>query len=107
MKVFKPYGKLDIHDIGAIFDSSKYIGTGLLSKSPSHTSISLNARDFKFASMCFQYIYCQNSENKIAIIPMPQAKELFKKGRNHGEFVVIEWYELENPTETFELPFDE
>jgi hypothetical protein len=51
-------------------------------------------------------MYCQNNKDQIAVIPIDQAIELFKKGRDHGEFVVIEWFEIENPTNVYELPFD-
>jgi hypothetical protein len=109
MKIFRKYGELlNKHDIGAVFENNigEYIGTALLCRSPTHTSISANKQDFKFASKCFQYMYCQNSKDQIAVVPMEQAIELFKKGRDHGEFVVIEWFEIENPTNVYELPFD-
>lgn len=109
MKVFRKYGTLaNKHDVGVIFDSDAgYYGTALLCKSPTHTSISINIHDFKFASLCFAYVYCQNSENQVAVVPMQQAKELFKRGRYFEEFVVIEWFEIEHPSDKYELPFDE
>jgi hypothetical protein len=109
MKIFKTYGKLSIHEIGVVIDSEHgYMGTALLLKSPTHTSISANVRDFKFASKCFETVYFRNMENKIVVLPMEQVVELFKKARDHGEFRVIEWFEIEHPfTADFEIPFDE
>jgi hypothetical protein len=109
MKIFRKYGELlNETDIGAVFDNNvgEYVGTALQCKSSKHTSISINKQDFRFASKCFQYLYCQNNKDQIAVIPIDQAIELFKKGRDHGEFVVIEWFEIENPTNVYELPFD-
>jgi hypothetical protein len=39
---------------------------------------------------------------------MEQAIEIFKHGRQPegAEFVIIEWFELENPSTIYELPFD-
>jgi hypothetical protein len=109
MKIFKKYGSLFKHDIGVVFDNSAgmdYIGTAMLCKSPKHTSISINSQDIRFASNCFQYVFCQNNKDQVAVIPMAQAKELFKRGRNHGEFVVIEWFEIQEPDSTSEIPFN-
>jgi hypothetical protein len=109
MKIFRKYGELlNKHDIGAVFDNSvgEYVGTALLCRSPTHTSISVNIQDFKFASKCFQYMYCQNCKDLIAVVPMEQAIELFKRGRQFDEFVVIEWFEIEQPSNVYELPFD-
>jgi hypothetical protein len=112
MITFKKYGELDKHDIGAVFDNenrqARYIGTALLCRSPKHISISININDFKFASKCLQYIYCKNCENKTILVPMEQAIEIFKHGRQPegAEFVIIEWFELENPSTIYELPFD-
>jgi hypothetical protein len=109
MKIFRKYGELlNKHDIGAVFDNNvvEYVGTALLCRSPTHTSISVNKQDFKFASKCFQYMFCQNSKDQIAVVPMEQAIGLFKRARDFGEFVVIEWFEIEQPSNVYELPFD-
>jgi hypothetical protein len=110
MKIFRPYGTLaNKHDIGVVFDNNggtEYIGTAILCRSTKHTSISVNKQDFKFASKCVQYMFCHNNQNQRAVIPMEQAIELFKRGRDHGEFVVIEWFEIEQPSGIYELPWE-
>jgi hypothetical protein len=111
MLTFRKYGILEKHDIGVVFDllqgESKYVGTAMLCRSEKHTSISMNITDFKFASQCVQFIYCQNRENKVRVVPIEQAKVLFKNGRQlpDSDFKIIEWIELENPGVKFELPF--
>jgi hypothetical protein len=106
MKIFKSFGKLTIHEIGAIFENNVWNGTALLSKTSKHTSISFNKQDFRFASNCLQYVFCQNNKDQIAIISMAEAKELFKRGDDRGEFIVVEWIDIQNPDGTYEIPFN-
>jgi hypothetical protein len=107
---FKRYGSLFKHDIGAIFDEGRYIGTALYCVSHKYQNVSVNIEDFKFGAMCFDYIYCENSEHKKALVTMVQAIELFKRSRSRNiedaEYKIIEWYEIEKPATVYELPFD-
>jgi hypothetical protein len=111
MAEFRKYGILNKHDIGAVFDEGRYVGTALLCISQKHINVSVNINDFKFASLCLQYIYCINSENKKILMPMMQAIEIFKRSGSRNiedaEFKVLEWYELERPSVVYELPFDQ
>jgi hypothetical protein len=111
MPDFRRYGTLHKHDIGAIFDEGRYVGTALQCVSHKYQNVSVNITDFKFAALCLDFIYCENSEHKKALVPMIQAIELFKRSRSRdiedAEYKVIEWFEIERPAIVYELPFDQ
>jgi hypothetical protein len=96
------------HDIGVLFEDKQYLGTAIYCMSPEYPRISMNIAAFRFASKCFQYLFCRNCLNQTVLIPMSEAIDLFKRGHKRKEtddFIVFEWHELENPSVVYEIPF--
>jgi hypothetical protein len=102
------------HDLGLIRDPEKgeWLGSAMCC-GPSAThpdSISVNAREFRAATKCFQYLILRCGGGREKILPMHDAMKLVENySRRIGEgeeYFVLNWSDIDNSAEfPKELPF--
>lgn len=102
------------HDVGLIRDAEKgeWLGSAMCcGPSTSHPdSVSINVREFRAATKCFQYLVLRCGGGRERIFEMHDAIKLvenFNRRIGDGaEFLVLNWQDIENGADfPNELPF--